>query len=252
MIYRKLLIIHDSRVVRNILKGYALAELDDIQIVEARSGQEAIMIAEDEKLDIVLCGIYLKDFDGSDIRRKIKSSELNRNTPVIIFTSMTSEKHIAEIKAQGVRHYLQSPFTSTELKTVIDKACDPRRSRKLQRYSVQDAQAIIHFPSQDISSEIINFSAKSFFVELALPPSCRQILDSVNLSIQFPEEYDALQVDDVFCKLHSFRTLQWREDYSPELIRAVWLIEDITVESADSFDKVLSMVEEKYKKLHKL
>lgn len=252
MNHRKLLIVHDSRVIRNLLKGYVLAELDDVQPLEAGSVEEAEELALIQKIDAVLCGLFLRDYDGYDLRAKIRSTPLNSKTPVIIFTSMTADKDINELKAQGVVHYLRAPFSSSELREMINQACDPRKARKLQRYSIPGTKVVIHFNRQEIEADVINLSLNSVFCEFRLPTLTAELLDGVYLSIRFSQEFDHTLIENVYCKMLSIRTMNWDSEDKPDKIRVVWLLQDLSRDNLDLYSRVLDIVEEKNKKLSNL
>ncbi|MBU2513695.1 response regulator [bacterium] len=252
MIYRKVLIVHDSKVIRNLLKGYLLAELDDVQPMEAGSGKEAEELAKKQKIDVVLCGIYLRDYDGHELRTKIRSTPVNAETPVIIFTSTSSDQHIDELKAHGVIHTLLAPFSSSELREMINRVCDPRKSRKMQRYSIPGTKAVIHFDRENVEADVINLSIKSVFCEFKLTSTSSELLESTYLSLRFPEEYKNILIKDIFCKMLSIRTMSWAADNAPHTVRVVWLLEGLSQGQETLCSQVLDKVEIKNKKLAEL
>lgn len=249
MITRQLLIIHESRVIRNLLKGYVLAELDDVTPLEATSGEEAERIVNKERIDIILCAAYLKDGEGFELQSKLHASERGATIPFIVFTSTAAVEHISELKSRGVKHYLVTPFTSTELRTLIDEVFDPRRLRQQARYNIPGSQAIVHFENQNIVADIINLSVSSAFCEFVLPAGRAELLESIYISIRFPPEFDDVLISDIYCKLLSIKTISWHANDAPDVIRVVWLFKNLSQRNKAMFSNVLDKVEEKNKRL---
>ena len=242
---RKLLIIHDSRVIRNLLKGFVLAELDDITPLEASSGKQAMQMVEEDKIDITGA------FSGGEFQ-KCKESEKGRNIPFIIFTSTSSDEHITEIRGQGIQHYLVAPFSSVKLRNKIDEVFDPRLMRRQQRYSIPGTQAIIHTESQNINADVINLSMSSAFCEFTLPSGVNDLLNSMYISVKFPSEYEEALIGDIYCKLLSIKTVSWFPNDVPDKVRVVWLFKNLSQRNESMFSDVLDRVEKKIKSLQNI
>lgn len=249
---RKLLIIHDSRVIRNLLKGFVLAELDDITPLEASSGKQAMQLVEEDKIDIILSAYILRDCEGHELFHKLRESEKGRNIPFIIFTSTSSDEHIAEIRQQGIQHYLVVPFSSVKLRNKIDEVFDPRQMRRQQRYSIPGTQAIIHAESQNINADVINLSMSSAFCEFTLPSGVNDLLNSMYISVKFPSEYDEVLIGDIYCKPLSIKTVSWLPNDASDKVRVVWLFKNLSQRNESMFSEVLDQVEKKIKSLQNI
>lgn len=249
MITRKLLIVHQSKVVRTMIKGFVLAELDDVTPLEAKSGQEVDEILTQEKVHIVLCALYLKDCDGYDIHRKLQSSEATRRIRFILFTSTDSESQVREIQSQKISHYLVTPFTSSELRDSINRAYNPRKLRRQQRYNIPGTKAVLHFDNQEVESEVINLSLSSIFCEIDIPEGQSQLLDSKYISIKFPFDLDDITINDIFCKVLSVKTISWNFKDEPEKVRAVLLFKELPEKKEEIYAAILERVEERNQKL---
>ncbi len=249
---RKLLIIHDSRVIRNLIKGFVLAELDDITPLEASSGKQAIQLVEAEKIDIILSAYILRDCEGHELFQQFKESEKGKNIPFIIFTSTSSDLHITEIRRHGIQHYLVAPFSSVKLRNKIDEVFDPRQMREQQRYSIPGTRAVIHTESQNINADVINLSMGSAFCEFALPSGVNDLLDSMYISVKFPPEYDEVLIGDIYCKLLSLKTVSWLPNDVPDKVRVVWLFKSLSQRNESMFSDVLDRVEKKIKSLQNI
>ncbi len=81
----KVLVVDDQDAARHVLRQF----LHDPQyaVIEARSGAEAIDRARDEHPDVILLDLGLRDMNGREVLRRLKSDPTTAGPPVIIVTS---------------------------------------------------------------------------------------------------------------------------------------------------------------------
>ena len=101
----KVLIVDDSMAARHFLKN-CFAERD-LQILEAKNGQEALEVFAAEKPDLVFLDITMPVMDGFEALPKLK--ELGPNTPVIVLTADIQTKTVERIMALGAFLFLKKP-----------------------------------------------------------------------------------------------------------------------------------------------
>ncbi len=121
----KALIVDDSAVMRKLLQR-ALKEtgLGVANVVEATNGQEALELlraykADGEKLQLILCDIYMPLMDGLTFLEQSKQEELMEDIPVVIITTEGAERQVLRAVAVGVRGYICKPFTADEVRSRI-------------------------------------------------------------------------------------------------------------------------------------
>jgi DNA-binding NarL/FixJ family response regulator len=79
------MLVEDNVPFRNILKSELLYRFPGTEVLEADSGETALIQAKDRSLDLVLMDVRLPGQNGFEITRKIKA--IHPDTPVIILTS---------------------------------------------------------------------------------------------------------------------------------------------------------------------
>jgi hypothetical protein len=52
---RKILIVHETRILRTLLKTYLIDELNDVVIIEAPSASEALEKFKEQKFEVIIC-----------------------------------------------------------------------------------------------------------------------------------------------------------------------------------------------------
>jgi len=93
-------IIHvdNSEFYRKLMKSY-LSELN-METISFESGKEALEEIKNGTSSCVITGLELTDMKGEDFIRQI--SALNKNIPIIIYSSNADEEQTKELKTYGV------------------------------------------------------------------------------------------------------------------------------------------------------
>ena len=104
----KILLVDDSRTMRNIQKG-VLAQLGFATVVEACDGIDALSRATAECPDLILLDWNMPNLDGLGFLKKFRA--VNKATPVIMVTTEAEKSRVIEAIKAGVNNYVVKPFT---------------------------------------------------------------------------------------------------------------------------------------------
>ncbi len=116
-----ILLVDDSATVRAVIKkALILAGVDINQLYQAANGQEGLDVLEKEWVDLVFCDISMPVMDGEEMVAEMKRQGMIENIPVVIVSSAGSEPRVARLKENGVRDYIQKPFTPERIREVVD------------------------------------------------------------------------------------------------------------------------------------
>lgn len=92
------------------------------QIDTAVNAALAIEFAEKNIYDILMLDINLgKGMDGVELMQKIRQRSEYKNKPFIAVTAYASETDKKEFLAKGFTHYISKPFSSNELKKLLNE-----------------------------------------------------------------------------------------------------------------------------------
>lgn len=80
------------------------------EVVAARNGEDALRLARDETLDLVLLDVMLPDLDGFELCRRIRQGSNGHRLPVILLTALDSVQERARGFESGADVYLPKPF----------------------------------------------------------------------------------------------------------------------------------------------
>lgn len=121
------LIVDDSPIVRKVVeKTLRLSGTELGQVSQAGNGREALDLLKDLWVDIVFADINMPEMDGIEMVERMHQTGLLKTVPVVIVSTERSVTRIEELRAKGVRAYLNKPFTPEEIKTIIDEVLGGR------------------------------------------------------------------------------------------------------------------------------
>ena len=116
----KILIIDDSKVMRNMIQRVIGASGISAEFTEAANGQEGLT-SVDPSLDLILCDWNMPEMNGIDFLREYRSS--GGEVPVIMVTTETHATKIQEATNAGANGFIAKPFTPDGVAAEIKKAC---------------------------------------------------------------------------------------------------------------------------------
>jgi len=113
------LVVDDSITIRKVTAR--TLERNNIEVILARDGVEALGVLHDMKPDLVLSDIEMPRMDGFELLGAIRNDPRTRDLPVVMITSRTGEKHRTRASGLGVNAYLGKPYTEAELLAEIER-----------------------------------------------------------------------------------------------------------------------------------
>ena len=123
----KILLVDDSaftrRIVRNALNGRGYRK-----VVEAENGEEGLRKYETEKPDVVLLDVIMPGLDGTDVLKRIMSTD--ENAKVIMLSAVGQEKTMEICNELGSVGYIIKPFDERQLLSTVEKALCVKGKRK--------------------------------------------------------------------------------------------------------------------------
>jgi PAS domain S-box-containing protein len=116
---RTALIIEDEHLVMEVNR--AIVEKLGYRVLEAKSGKEAIDIAEQypDSIEFALLDVILPDMDGSMIYPKLMAKR--PDLQVVVCSGFALDGPARQILESGAQSYIQKPFTVAALSAVLKK-----------------------------------------------------------------------------------------------------------------------------------
>ncbi|MDJ0557440.1 MAG: PAS domain S-box protein [Microcoleaceae cyanobacterium MO_207.B10] len=124
----KILVVDDNLTTVNLIVPILSEKNYEIGI--AKSGEEAINMAESMQPDLILLDIKLPDIDAHLVCQKLKSNDKTQNIPIILIsdTYNTSDK-LPGLQA-GVVAYIKKPFNPQEALLIIENKIENQRLKQ--------------------------------------------------------------------------------------------------------------------------
>ena len=107
------LVVEDETALLTLLH-YNL-EREGYRVLEARDGEEAMLVAAEEKPDVVILDWMLPQLSGIEVCRRLRTRQETRNIPIIMLTARGEETDRIRGLDTGADDYITKPFSMTEL-----------------------------------------------------------------------------------------------------------------------------------------
>lgn len=91
-------------------------------VLTACSGREALNIAANSKLDVILLDMMMPDMDGRATLQQLKANPVTNSIPVILLTAKVQESDQESFTGLDVAAVFAKPFRPLKLATQISEA----------------------------------------------------------------------------------------------------------------------------------
>jgi DNA-binding response OmpR family regulator len=117
---KKILIIEDDKFLRKVIKRKFTGK--SYNVVEAIDGEKGIIIARDEKPDIILLDLVLPEIDGFEVLQRLKQDPETKKIPVIVLSNLGEEENVEKGLKMGAADYLiKSNLDPSEIFERVEK-----------------------------------------------------------------------------------------------------------------------------------
>ncbi len=113
----KVLLVDDSKSARFALRS--MLGKKGLDVVMAESGEEAIDVLKDHKVDLVLMDQSMPGMGGIEATRRIKNDPATADLPVVLCTSAEGEEFERKAEEAGVMSILSKPPAMQALQQII-------------------------------------------------------------------------------------------------------------------------------------
>lgn len=107
---KRILIVDDEKMIRNVVKEYA--KFDGFETEEAEDGMEAVEICRREDFDLIIMDVMMPRLDGYSAVREIRKT---KQIPVIMLSARGEEYDKLFGFELGIDDYVTKPFSPKEL-----------------------------------------------------------------------------------------------------------------------------------------
>ncbi|MBU3915619.1 hypothetical protein KKA14_08785, partial [bacterium] len=230
MSYQSVLIIHDSKPERELLKQFVAAGSDKITVKDVASESEADQLLSLQSFDIVLSSIIHKRF--ADLSRK--------GTHVIILIPEESPEILSKLAGLGLCNYQVFPIRQEVLRDQINTLTRNGVARKYPRFDVPGTKVFFHVGITDIEGKILNISEEGILCELTVEGNYDYLLKDICLTIKFPWKYGNRILKELRCNYLATRKAQ--KDGFKTTLHLVLLLPKLQGTHLEAFKKTLRKI----------
>ena len=118
---KTVLVVDDSRIMRNIVKNTFTHLKIPCQFLEAENGRKAYQLLETNKVSLVLLDWNMPEMNGMEFLKKVRSMPDYENLPIIMVTSESAKYNVVEALQNGATDYIVKPIRD---KVFMEKIMD--------------------------------------------------------------------------------------------------------------------------------
>lgn len=130
-----ILVVEDENEIRELV-CYNLAK-EGYEVVEARSGEEALTKAHAQLPTLVLLDLMLPELDGLEVCKRLKRDYLAQHVPIVMLTAKGEESDVVAGLEVGADDYITKPFSPRVLVARIRAVL-----RRGSRHAVEESETI--------------------------------------------------------------------------------------------------------------
>jgi DNA-binding NarL/FixJ family response regulator len=188
----RILVADDHDIIRRGLKQLLIAHAGWEVCGEAKTGREAVALAEQLRPDVVVMDISMPHLNGLEAARRIKKS-LPR-TEILILTLHFSDQLVRDIVEAGVRAYIMKSDADKDLVTAVEalahhrsfftaRVADILLDGFVGQNGVPDSQAILRSRLTSREREIVQMLAEG--------KSSKEVAVALSISVKTAETHRA-------------------------------------------------------------
>lgn len=161
----KILVVDDEKLIRDVIREYLINE--NYEVVEAKDGVEAVKLAEENNIDLIILDIMMPNMDGYTAYKEIRK---NKVIPTIILSARSEEYDKLLGFDLGIDDFLAKPFSPKELVARV-KAILRRNDKNLsecftyETLKVDFMGHVITIDNKEIKVTPKEFELLSYFIK---------------------------------------------------------------------------------------
>ncbi|MEK6771012.1 MAG: response regulator [Pseudomonadota bacterium] len=111
--------VDDTATMRQMI-SFTLSSVGH-HVVQACDGEEALKLARQKKLDLVIADVNMPVMDGISLIKSLRQMPEYRFTPILMLTTESQENKRQEGRVAGATGWIVKPFNPEQLINVVNK-----------------------------------------------------------------------------------------------------------------------------------
>ena len=174
----------------NLISLTSLLEDESRNILSANSGNEALKIALECEVALILLDVQMPEMDGFEVARLLKENSRTKDISILFVTALSKdEKYTMQGYEEGAVDYLHKPLEADLVKAKVNvfeklyrQRIELRQSNDRLTDSNRQLDEFVYIVSHDLKAPLRGLSSLCSFLEDELGPSPKvEILDLLNM-----------------------------------------------------------------------
>jgi len=107
---KTILVVDDSRIMRNLVKSFFSTLKVPCQFLEAENGRKAYQLLESNNVSLVFLDWNMPEMNGMDFLKKVRAMPAYKELPIIMVTSEAAKYNVVEALQCGATDYVVKPI----------------------------------------------------------------------------------------------------------------------------------------------
>jgi CheY-like chemotaxis protein/HPt (histidine-containing phosphotransfer) domain-containing protein len=176
---RKILVCDDDKEVLSIISELLA---DDGYLVRSAPGaRQALEILDREDVDVIVTDLKMPEMDGIELATRVRV--FNRYLPIVFVSGFSSRDHLKTFLTLGVYRFVDKPFSSEELLSVVKTAVASKELRdSVFRLSNLSFRAYVTL-TRILAMHGLSGAAADVDRERAVLEECMQLMREANIDL---------------------------------------------------------------------
>jgi CheY-like chemotaxis protein len=118
---KSVLYVEDNQPNVELVEEILATVRPNVKLVSTIYGTEALKLAAENTVDLILLDLNLPDIHGSEVLKRIRSNHFTKSIPVVVISADAMSKQKESMLQAGANEYLTKPLVLSEFIKVVDK-----------------------------------------------------------------------------------------------------------------------------------
>ncbi|WP_297519694.1 response regulator transcription factor [uncultured Clostridium sp.] len=162
MLDKRILIVDDEMHIRELIKFNL--EKNGFKTIQAADGGEAVELAKERQVDLIVLDLMLPVMDGFEVCKEIRKDSVIGNTPIIMLTAKGEEIDKIVGLEIGADDYMTKPFSVRELVARVKAQLRRSSSVKTESNLVKFGDVAVNLQTREVrkNENIVDLTLKEF------------------------------------------------------------------------------------------
>lgn len=124
---KRLLVVEDDADIADFLRAYFRASGYDVVHIDPASVEDGMAAVREHRPDCVLLDLWLRDFSGLQLYRRVRVHDEFDTLPIIVLTADVAARDRTEPMAAGIDGFVAKPFGADDLAALVASRLDAAR-----------------------------------------------------------------------------------------------------------------------------